>query len=172
MALAVPDGAPTAMGELRDHTHRIYVLLDVPTAPWQQAPYQPNNLQLPWTDILDHGCRWAAPATIPDDAAARITRKVYDLGPGIITYDCPGGGSTHYANPGFDCTAFLDRLGGGVGNGQYVNCTDCATIVSVFANAVGADLWQSQITVQGARYFEHLERLTGRLDVHIATLPA
>jgi hypothetical protein len=30
----------------------------------------------------------------------------------------------------------------------------------------------SKITVQGARYFEHLERLTGRLDVHIATLPA
>jgi hypothetical protein len=126
-------------------THRIYVLLDVPTAPWQQIPYQPNNLQLPWTDVLDHSCRWAAPATTPDDAAARITRSVYDLGPQIVTYDCPGGGSTHYASPGFDCTAFLDRLRGGIGNGQYVNCTDCATIVSTFANAVGVDLWQSEM---------------------------
>jgi hypothetical protein len=125
--------------------HRIYVLLDVPTAPWQQAPYQPNNLQLPWTDVLDHACRWALFATTPEDAAAKVTRSVYDLGPGTLNYDCPGGGSTHYAYPSFDCTALLDRLRGGIGNGRYINCTDCATIVSTFANALGADLWQSRM---------------------------
>src|SRR5439155_18829125 len=34
---------------------------------------------------------------------------------------------------------------GGPGLGKYVNCSDCATIVSTFANAVGCDLWQSRM---------------------------
>ena len=45
----------------------------------------------------------------------------------------------------FDATHFLERLKGGLGNGIYVNCTDCATITSTFANALGADLWQSRM---------------------------
>ncbi|MFN2169236.1 MAG: hypothetical protein ACK2U9_23625, partial [Anaerolineae bacterium] len=65
----------------------------------------------------------------------------------LIGYDCPGGGLTHYtslfAPNTFDCTAFLDRLRGGFGRGYYVNCVDCATIVSTFANSLGCDLWQS-----------------------------
>jgi hypothetical protein len=74
-----------------------------------------------------------------------VTSAVYHLGPSVVTYDCPGGGSTHYASGSFDCTAFLDRLSGGVGRGLYVNCTDCATIVSTFANALGCNLSQSQM---------------------------
>jgi hypothetical protein len=126
-------------------SHRIYVLLDVPTSPWQQAPHQPGNVQLPWTDVLDYACAWASGAMTADDAACKVTAAVFNLGPGTVRYDCPGGGSTHYASPGFDSTAFLERLRGGPGNGAYVNCTDCATIVSTFANAVGADLWQSRM---------------------------
>jgi hypothetical protein len=125
--------------------HRIYVLLDVPTGPWQQTPYQPGNVQLPWTDVLDHACAWAVGAMTADDAATKVTAAVFALGPATMRYDCPGGGSTHYASPGFDCTAFLDLVRGGAGNGIYVNCTDCATIVSTFANALGCDLWQSQM---------------------------
>jgi hypothetical protein len=74
-----------------------------------------------------------------------VTRSVYGLGPSLITYDCPGGGSSHYSLGNFDCTAFIDRLRGGIGNGVYVNCSDCATIVSTFANALGCDLWQSRM---------------------------
>ncbi|MEP6573164.1 MAG: hypothetical protein ABJD11_10735 [Gemmatimonadota bacterium] len=125
--------------------HRIYALLDLPTAPWQQSPYQQSNTQLPWTDVLEYACRWAIGARTAVDAAAGVTRSVFDLGPGTVTYDCPGGGSSHYSWGGFDCSAFLDRLGGGPGNGIYVNCSDCATFVSTFANAVGCDLWQSQM---------------------------
>jgi len=125
--------------------HRIYVLLETPQAPWQQTPYGASNTQLPWTDVLDRACNWAFLTTDRDGAAAAVTRQVYDLGNSVVTYDCPGGGATHYANPNFDCTAFLERLAGGVGNGQYVNCTDCATFVSTFANALGCDLWQSRM---------------------------
>jgi hypothetical protein len=70
---------------------------------------------------------------------------VFNLGPALIEYGCPIFALTQYALLYFDCTAFLERLAGGWGNGSYVNCTDCATIVSTFANAVGCDLWQSRM---------------------------
>jgi hypothetical protein len=126
-------------------THRVYSLLETPTAPWQQTPYQVTNQQLPWTEVLDYACNWAAGASTRDGAAAEVTRAVYDLGPAIVEYDCPGGGATHYALSAFNCTAFLERLRGGIGNGRYVNCTDCATILSTFANSLGCDLWQSRM---------------------------
>jgi hypothetical protein len=125
--------------------HRIYTVLAVPHAPWQQAPFNAANTQLPWTDVLDFACRWADGATSPDMAAALVTQAVYALGPAIVTYDCPGGGSSHYSAGDFDCTAFVERLRGGIGNGSYVNCSDCATIVASFANAIGCDLWQSRM---------------------------
>ena len=126
-------------------THRIYLVLDTPAGPWQQAPYNAANTQLPWTEVLDYACAWARLATTADEAAAKVTAAVYDLGPGTVTYDCPGGGASHYSAGVFNCTAFLDRLRGGAGNGQYVNCSDCATFVSSFANAVGCNLVQGQM---------------------------
>jgi hypothetical protein len=126
-------------------THEVFVLLASPTAPWQQQPATATNTQLPWTEVLRHACAWAAGAHTPDDAAERITRAVYELGPVTVEYDCPGGGSTRYAFPAFNATAFLERLAGGIGNGKYVNCSDCATIAATFANALGCDLWQSRM---------------------------
>jgi hypothetical protein len=125
--------------------HRVFAVLQAPAAPWQQAPAAPGNTQLPWADLLAHACAWADGATTADEAAAKITRAVYALGPAVFEYDCPGGGGSRYSWPDFDATAFLDRLGGGVGNGVYVNCSDCATFVSSCANLVGADLWQSRM---------------------------
>jgi hypothetical protein len=126
-------------------THRIYVVLRAPTAAWQQFPYNAANTQLPWSEVLDYACSWARGATDTDTAAGRITKQIYDLGPAVVEYDCPGGGASQYSSGGFDCTAFLERLSGGVGNGQYVNCSDCATVLSSVANAVGCDLWQSRM---------------------------
>ncbi len=126
--------------------HRIFVLLDLPTSPWQQVPYLQTNTQLPWTDAMKYACAWALGATTPVRAASGVTQGVYHLGPAVVTYDCPGGGSSHYSWGGFDCTAFIDRLAGGFGNGVYVNCSDCATFVSTFANILGCDLWQSRMS--------------------------
>lgn len=134
--------------------HRIFVLLDLPTAPWQQTPYQPGNTQLPWTDVLQYACQWAVGASTPVQAASGVTRGVYALGPAVVTYDCPGGGSSHYSWGGtFDGTAFVDRLRGGPGNFNYVNCSDCATFVSTFANILGCDLWQSRMKDNGFASF-------------------
>lgn len=123
-------------------THRIYTLLEIPKSPWQQVPSNSINTQVPWAEVLDYACAWASLTTTRDAAAGAVTRAIYDLAPSVITYDCPGGGSTHY---GGDCTALLERLAGGIGNGYYVNCSDCASIVSTFANALGCDLWQSRM---------------------------
>ena len=125
--------------------HRAYAVLGVPTAPWQQSPSSATNTQMPWTDLMTYACTWAKGAKTADEAAAAITKAIYELGPGAIEYDCPGGGSSWYSWPDFDATALLDRLGGGPGNGIYINCSDCATFTSSCANLVGADLWQSRM---------------------------
>lgn len=125
--------------------HRIYTLLDLPTAPWQQQPYLSSNTQLPWSDVLDYACQWALGAGTAVQAAGGVTRGVNQLGPNVVAYDCPGGGYSWYSGGGFDCTAFLERLKGGIGLGYYVNCSDCATFVSTFANVLGCDLWQSRM---------------------------
>ncbi len=125
--------------------HLIYSILALPTAPWNQGPYSPGNIQLPWTDAFDYACQWALLSTTRDQAAGQVTKSVYGLGPGTVEYDCPGGGSSQYSWGSFDCTAFIERLKGGVGNGKYVNCSDCATFVSSFSNILGCDLWQSRM---------------------------
>jgi hypothetical protein len=125
--------------------HRIYITLDIPYQPWQQTPYAFENTQLLWSDVLDYACRWAAGTRNKQEAAVAITRGVNALAPEIITFDAPGGASSHYAWSNFDCTAFLDRLAGGIGNGPYVNGSDCAAIVVTFANALGCDLWQARM---------------------------
>jgi hypothetical protein len=136
-----------AWNDFEESRHRIYTLLKMPTEPWQQFPYNRTNTQLPWTDVLDYACRWAGGTFTLDDAAARLTDAVNDLGRAVVKYDCAGGGGTHYTvfTPfiAFDCTGFLELLRGIWGRPPLVNCIDCATIVSTFSNILGCDLWQS-----------------------------
>lgn len=132
----------SAWTDFATSNHRIYVVLATPTAPWQQQPYSPSNTSLPWTMALDQACSWAVLKTDRVSAAGAVTRAINDLGPSRIRYDCPGGGSTHY---GGDVSAIIERIKGGIGRGQYVNCSDCATFTSTFANLLGCDLWQSRM---------------------------
>jgi len=128
--------------------HKIYTILTLPTDPWQQAPFNLSNTQLPWTEVLDVACDWAYGAKTLDEAAARITRAVYDLGDSSLRYGCELGGFTQYTDlfyPYFYCSEFLEYLNGGIGRGGLINCTDCATIVSTFANILGCDLWQARM---------------------------
>ena len=119
--------------------HRIYTLLHEPKDPWNQQPCTTGNILLPWTEVLEHACKWASQAHNDSEAARRITQRTYDLGLQIVTR----AGDPSYAFASFNCTALLQLLNGGAGNGQTFNCDDCATIVSTFANAVGCDLSQS-----------------------------
>lgn len=128
--------------------HRIYVVLESPNGPWRQFPYALQNLQLPWTEVLDYACQWAEGTHTLDDAATSVTHAVNQLGPDVLRYGCEISAVTQYTDlvlSLFDCTSFLELLRGGFGQGPYVNCTDCSTIVSTFSNALGCDLWQARM---------------------------
>jgi len=128
--------------------HRIYSVLEMPSAPWKQANY-PADTQAPWTDALDYACLWAAGTTTKDAAAAAITREVNQSL--HLTYDMSAGASVYtrhnraISQSVFLCTQFIDYLTSGTGRGATINCTDCATIVSTFANLIGCDLTQSRM---------------------------
>lgn len=122
--------------------HRIYRVLDVPSCPWVQQQFEPQNIHLPWTEVLDYACVWASGAQTADEAARLVTHGVYDLGLAkVLTYQK----GNNYTGSRFDCTALLRRLRGEESRGPAVNCTDCATIVSTFANALGCELSQSEM---------------------------
>jgi hypothetical protein len=134
--------------DIRTTRHRIYVVLKLPAGAWQPNSDDPSNTQLPWTDVLDVACRWAAGATSLSQIVTMITNEVNALGPGLILYDSDGGGSSHYTKIGqrFDCGRFLELLRGeSVEPDPFVNCDDCAAIVSSFANALGCNIPQSSM---------------------------
>jgi hypothetical protein len=125
-------------------THTIYAVLELPKLPWQLLPFNATNFQLPWVEVLDVACRWAAGARSLDDAATQVTRQVNGLGPAFIRYDCANG-APHFTDTGFHCERFLARLNNleQVSNQpvpRVVNCCDCASIVTTFANVLGCDL--------------------------------
>ena len=119
--------------------HRVYVVLRTPTLPWVQAN---GSDSLPWTDALEIACDWARGATDPLAAATRVTER-YN-GSGRVSYDTSIG-ATAYGSGSYNLTQMIDRLTGGVGLGEKVNCTDSANTVSTFANLLGCDLWQSRM---------------------------
>lgn len=141
--------ALTAWHNITSTAHRVYVILQRPTLPWTERPVGIGNTQLPWTEALDVACRWADGAVTPRAAGIAISNALNSLGSAMFEYGCPIGALTMYGSvfglDAFDLTAFLERIDGGLGNGRYVNCTDCATIVSTLANLVGCDLWQSRM---------------------------
>src|SRR5260221_5703394 len=135
------DGTWVSMGS---SSHRLYVVLDTPFSPWLQPPTPAASVtQLPWVDALDQACVWAAGKLNPLDAATAVTQAVnINLG---LTYDISHGASKYTQAVGltswFLCTAFLAFINQQPqGKGNVVNCTDCATIVSSFANLLGCQL--------------------------------
>jgi hypothetical protein len=130
--------------------HRIYTVLALPTDPWKPLSSNIHNTQLPWTEVLEVACEWAAGKEDIVTATTEITRNINSMG----DPNAAGVRRAKYSEDpwyvlqvtdNFDCTAFLDRVKGGPGNGEYVNCFDCATAVSSFSNSLGANLWQSKM---------------------------
>jgi hypothetical protein len=127
-------------------TQQVYVVMDEPKAPWSTSNLV-NDTQLPWTDVLEKACIWAPNTVTPVAVATGVTANVYNnLG---LAYETSSGAARYVdytVDPNeFECTQFLDFLDNGLGNGRYVNCTDCATIVVSFANCLGTDLMASQM---------------------------
>src|ERR1051325_197942 len=141
--------------------HRIYVVLGVPTCPWQPLSPDSENTQLPWTEVLEHACNWAAGITDLDEAATRITQRLNRFGDeGLLKYDNPNSGAVNfvYRKPFcFDCSSFLELLKTSSSiRGRAVNCDDCAAIVVSFANIVGCDLNEGEMGTLGFFPKSHL----------------
>lgn len=142
--------------------HRVYTVLNRPTAPWDD--------ELPWADVLEVACSWAENADDKVTAASRITEQLFALGQGQgdhkkkLTY----ARTPTYAHDYFNCTGFLQLLRTEIGEGQTVNCDDCATIVSTFANILGCNLSQSGM---GLVFHTHFIYLIGDLIPRKAGFP-
>lgn len=127
--------------DMRTTAHRIYIVLREPGEPWKQQPF-PDN-QNPWTAVLEYACTWALNEKDADTASGKVTAAVNSV-PGI-KYDIVRGSTNYAFGSQVDLSKFLERLEGGTGLGEKVNCTDCAAMVSTFSNIVGCRLWQSRM---------------------------
>jgi len=120
--------------------HRLFVILETPTLPWVQTV---GSISLPWTDALEIACNWANGAADRVTAATRITER-YN-GCGKVSYDTVSGQTMYGGWTSYYLTQMINRLNGGPGLGEKVNCTDSANTVSTLANLIGCDLWQSRM---------------------------
>lgn len=144
--------------------HQVFTTLLAPSAPWSAAPFVDANIALLWSDVLEFACTWAAGAVTTSEAATLITQRLFLLGGTRFEYGCPVFGREMYTSSVlalFDCSALIARLKGGEGNGRYVNCTDCACIISTLANALGARLWQSRMGLYAPAFLTRDIRVIG-----------
>ena len=133
-------------------SHRIYVLLKVPTAPWTQALADKRN---PWTDLLDFCGPIASGEQTAAAAVERITKKVhqsyslrYDIVNGAPRYGFSTTGTSFHltnwinyvlngnapANP-----VFCNGTGEQYKNYWIVNCYDCAASAALMSKVLGAE---------------------------------
>lgn len=135
--------------------HKTFIVLKKPTLPFDQD-FQ-GGLLLPWTDILDYACAWAAGSKTEDEAASKITRKLFSLAPAYFEYNCVNFLPAYVqildiaGNSFFNCTNFLLHLQTNSVN-RFIICSDCAAIVSTFVNILGCDLWQSKMETPGTMF--------------------
>ncbi len=131
------NGTGSGATHLGKSEHLIYSVLRTPQEP----------MDLPWIGVLHKACVWAVNQTDEIGAASRVTEQV-NSGRGVnnnpvLGYAMDTGGAAYSWSTIFDCSEYLSRLNGGNGNGEYVNCTDCACMVTTFANALGCELYEA-----------------------------
>ena len=134
-------------------SHRIYLLLDLPGAPWTQVY---GDLRNPWTDLLDHVCAIAGGKATEMAANIAITKAIYSNY--SLRYDIESG-APRYGFGGTTGSFRLTQWIGNVLNGsppatpvfcsgtaeQYndnwiINCYDAAASLALMGKAVGSRL--------------------------------
>jgi hypothetical protein len=126
------DGWKAIPGATQEAKLRIYGVLgnDIGTA-------APN---LPWVAVVDAATAKIA-GTTKEPAEVRKILVQYVYEEMALRYDRKSGASAYttypsgYVSARFDLTSFLKRS-----RGEIVNCTDCASILSSYANMIGAPL--------------------------------
>lgn len=144
-----PGGSFQAMpGELAV-TLRYYGLVGTPMFYGTSVPHRT------WVDVIDRIAEWVGGETAdPTEVGGALVEGVYyDLG---LRYDTARGASfyTDYARSNFgeqtfDMQAFEERE-----NGDVINCSDAASILSSYANMVGLDFRYHILTHRSGTGFD------------------
>ena len=109
--------------------HVMYTLLSYPNEPWLSRN---GSSQYPWVSLLEKACSWG----VGEEDARRSgghdrAKGERRLG---LEYDTSGWGRSYYCtNTGYFLLGNFLRQ-----TSSLVNCTDCAIIVTTFANALAA----------------------------------
>jgi hypothetical protein len=83
----------------------------------------------PWLSVLDYACDWAYGKTSEYDIVKYITQGAYTNNFAVNkTYS---GGGSHTSGTAFNLKGFL--------NESWADCQDMASVVQVFANALGCN---------------------------------
>lgn len=130
---------------------RVYCTPKKPNAPWDLSAF--DLRANPWTDALDFACQAANWYGIDemDGLAASLCELLNPGGiapnPFRLAYTVNDPGTPHYTTTdgALDLSALFERYKGGAGNGELVNCDDCAGLVVSFANLLGCDLYEQYI---------------------------
>jgi len=134
-------------------SHRIYLILDIPTAPWTQTYGDKRN---PWTDLLDHACSIADGQANEIDSAISLVKAIYsnyslryDIVSGAPRYGFGGtSGSFNLTNwigyvlqgaPPASPT-FCQGSGEAYNDNWIVNCYDAAASLALTGKVVGVRL--------------------------------
>ena len=125
--LATDAGNTTRFGYT---THRIFVVVDTPKAPWVQGLVEPPNLSFPRVDALEFACNVAAGAVSLTMATELLMQGIYNLP--NQSYE-PNALFVTEADGDFNLTSFLKLPSGGFTN----ECRGVASAVVTFANLLG-----------------------------------
>ena len=144
-------GNVATLGETCFRVFAVPAAPDPSQGPWSQ-PSLDRGRDVPWTDLLEWACDWAAGAQTTLEAAARITEQVFRLGSsgrterGLARLHYDGGSSRFVCGARqevFRLTKLLDLLKAAADEASVdpgLACRDCASLVTAAANALGANL--------------------------------
>ena len=125
----------------------IYFIPHKPNLPWMVSGNEPNydKTQNPWIDALDMLLEWGVKnKNDVVEIAIQITEHV-NLNLNLKYATNNKGRSSVTSGDIFDCSIFISNLANLKPDKiPPVNCTDCATVVSTFANLLGANLYQTR----------------------------
>jgi hypothetical protein len=134
-------------------SHRIYLLLDVPPAPWTQTYADKRN---PWTDLLDHACSLASGHTKSMTASIALTKAIHSNY--SLRYDIRTGAPRYGFGPtsgSFEMTEWIGHVLQGsppatptccpgsaeiYNDNWIVNCYDAAASLALMGKVIGAPL--------------------------------
>jgi hypothetical protein len=142
---------------------RLFAILSTPCFPWVAFPDSADNPHAPWVRALGLAAVWARGSRSREEAAARITQSVYDLGSGSAPRLRWNGERSHfcvnYAQiparnaftlDRFDLDRLLEVLENPHGGPQEVDCNDIASTVYALSNLLGCSLTLMSLGVDQA----------------------